>query len=153
GLNNDLIQAAQRANFLCTVYVPSEDHVYGEHQALQRSALLNANDYSAGLSIISGWRDDRVAELLDFAERFAKPIVFIDRNPLTSPEKMPANVAYVSVSDAEGGRRAGEALLQLSREDAVKRILVIHGFTKEERVSSFKDTINNKLKGYSILVS
>src|SRR5262249_8337515 len=81
-----------------------------------------------------------------------KPVVFIDRNPPIASEDMPSNVAYVSVSDSDGGRCAAEAVLQLSREHPVKRILVMHGFTKEKRVQAFEETVKNNLK-CSIVVS
>jgi DNA-binding LacI/PurR family transcriptional regulator len=146
-LNNDLILSMRRSNLSCTVLVPSEDHFLGEHQALQREVLADAEDYSGGIIIISGWPEERTTQLIEFAKRLQKPLVFVDHNPSIDAEKeIPWNMSYVSISDSEGGRLAADAALEIANERPIGRILILSGFAKQKRYEVFRELISKSLK-------
>ena len=144
-LNSKLLQALQTAHLSCNILAPSKNHKLSEERFLQRQVLADADNYMGGLAIISGWPDEQIKELLNFADQFQRPVVFIDQNPPISEKEIPKNVSFVSVRDSAGGLLAAEAVLQLADQRAVRRILVIAGFAKPNRHETFKQAIRSKL--------
>jgi ABC-type sugar transport system substrate-binding protein len=155
-LNFHLMQAAQRADLLCSVLVPFEDHSVEQQRALLQSARSTAEDYAGGIIICSGWPDHFMDELAAIIRQLSIPVVLVDRNPPPPPDSVfIPKLAYVSVSDGAGGEYAANAVLQLARRFSIKRILVIAGFAKSERHESFqrKLMMSEKLKGCDLIVT
>jgi DNA-binding LacI/PurR family transcriptional regulator len=153
-LNFQLMQALQRAGLSSTVLVPSEDHSVDQQRMLLQNVHADGNDYFGGLVICSGWPDEQISELVELAKNLARPVVLVDRNP-PAGKPVPAKVSYVSVNDAEGGALAAEAVLQLSDELPIRRILVVAGFAKHARYTAFQDAIrkSNKLTGCEVVIT
>jgi ABC-type sugar transport system substrate-binding protein len=151
-LNRDLIRAAQRADLLCSVLVPFEDHSFEQQRALLQSIEDHATDYVGGIIVCSGWPDRFMEESAVIVKRFSIPIVVVDRNPPVPDSEIPPKVTYVSVSDQEGGALAADAVLELAETHTINRILVIKGVAKSKRHEAFKRRlkISRKLKGCEI---
>jgi ABC-type sugar transport system substrate-binding protein len=154
-LNRDLIQAAQRADLLCSVLVPFEDHSVEQQRTLLQSIELHGTDYVGGIVVCSGWPDHLMEELAVIVRRLSIPIVFVDRNPPVPDSEILPKLTYVSVSDQAGGELAADAILELTDTIAVKRILVIAGFAKSRRHEAFRSKLYTAetLKGCELVVS
>ncbi len=136
-LNSQVIQAVQRAEMSCTVLVPTEDHSTDQQRSLLEQVQTGDGGYLGGLVICSGWPDGRMEELTELVARLSSPIVLVDRNPPDDGRPIPPKISYVSVSDAEGGKLAGEAVSGLAEEAPVRRALVVAGYAKSARHQSF----------------
>jgi ABC-type sugar transport system substrate-binding protein len=144
-LNYQLMRASQRFGLSCSVLVPSEDYSVAEQTTLLQSALADGNDYFGGILVCSGWSDPLVKNLLAIMRHLPLPVILVDRNPPAGLSRIPPKLSYVSVSDAEGGKLAADAVLQLVQHSRVKRILVIAGFAKHGRHKSFQKKISKTL--------
>lgn len=144
-LNYQLMRASQRFGLSCSVLVPSEDYSVAEQTTLLQSALADGNDYFGGILVCSGWPDPLVKNLLAIMRHLPLPVILVDRNPPAGLSRIPPKLSYVSVSDAEGGKLAADAVLQLVQHSRVKRILVIAGFAKHGRHKSFQKKISKTL--------
>jgi DNA-binding LacI/PurR family transcriptional regulator len=135
--------------------VPSEDHSVVQQRNLLRTITADQTEYLGGMMICSGWPDHLMSELLEVLERLSVPVVLVDRNPPMSIDRIPSNIGYVSVRDAAGGELAANAVLQLSDDSPVRRILVVAGFAKRDRDRAFQAAIkkSRKLKRCEIVIT
>lgn len=152
-LEFEIIQALRNAELSCTILVPAHNYEYGEHQALQREAEADAKNHLGGLVIIPVWGAEKAQELIDFARRLAKPVVFVDQNPPLPNDQIPSNVSYVSVSDAEGGELAADAVLELEGAEAFQRILVMAGPARFNRQNCFDARLRSRLPKCELVIS
>jgi ABC-type sugar transport system substrate-binding protein len=151
-LNYRILQSLRRARLLPIVFSPSESHTLSERQELLSDILVDAKEFAGGLAVVPGWPSNRFDELMRFATRFAKPVVFIDQNPSASAN-MPANARFVSVKDQAGGRLAAEAALEIASARSIARVLTVNGFAKQGRVDAFIASIKRKIPRLEITVS
>jgi ABC-type sugar transport system substrate-binding protein len=154
-LNLNLMHAAQRADVLCSVLVPFEDHSFEQQRDLLKAVHSNAADYVGGVIICSGWPDHLIKELGAIVRQFPIPVIFVDRNPPILGPEIPPNAAYVSVNDETGGALAAAAVLNLAAAHSIKRILVMAGFAKSRRHESFQQKLimSGKLRGSEIVIT
>ena len=151
-LNYYIIQALQSSNFTSTIFAPGRSYATQEGDYLMSDIISTAENYGGGILIIPTYSDEAIQNIVEFAESFRKPLVCADRAPPTGI-KLPENLCFVSVSDVAGGRLAAEAILDLSRQQSVERILVIAGLTKHDRHKTFSATVRSYLPSSQITVS
>lgn len=133
----------------------TDSHAAKQQLRLLRSIQAESGDYLGGVVICSGWPDHLLQELIAVVAQLSLPVILVDRNPPPGSPNLAPKLSYVCVNDAAGGELAAEAVMQLSEESPIKRILVIAGFAKLERYRSFRRRIKSskRLRGCEIIIT
>ncbi|HWY19838.1 MAG TPA: sugar ABC transporter substrate-binding protein [Candidatus Acidoferrum sp.] len=81
----------------------------------------------------------RRKEILGFASRVGKPVVFVDAQPFQNEADYPPNTCFVGFDNSLGGQCAAEAVVKLLRDKGVTvpNVLVIGSNVQTERQQSF----------------
>ena len=152
-LNNCIFQLFCQFNFICTPVVPREHYSVGEQQALLNNILINSDDYCGGVITIPVWPPDKINELVKFAIKLSKPVVFADQNPALSENEIPDNVSFVSVNNSDGGELAANSAMETFHDGPLKRVLVLAGYAKQGRQEKFYQVIRDRASQCDILIS
>ncbi len=140
----------QVRNSIFTFYAfyPETDFNWEEHSGHRDRVLRDKPYYAAVIVLMPICTPEQFRELMQFAVKFKKPVIVVDKNPPVGAHEMPGNVRCVSFDDRVGGRRAGEEVLALIRkrkkENMDSQALVVTGYikdprsAKEARCTSFK---------------
>jgi len=125
---------------------PELDFVWEEHLDLWERLLAQASEYDAAIVVVPSWGPEAGAKLAERAARFAKPIIFVDQNP-DPRQKHPKNVVHVGVSELDGGRCQGKAVVELSRLRPIEKALILTGPTKPDRARGIQEMLKWYLPG------
>ncbi|HEX5761257.1 MAG TPA: substrate-binding domain-containing protein [Thermoanaerobaculia bacterium] len=108
----------------------------------------------AGALIVPVAPNETRRDLADFAQRFARPVVFFDTHPGLRPDEYTPRSCYIGFSDRAGGELAATAMVHELRKLPLEkpRLLVLPGGFHEAREQGFEETVRRELPGAVIVI-